>query len=93
MERKNKKEGTIYSIWVFLRILAHLVKNPPAKQETPVRFLGQEDPLEKKMATHSSIRILEYSMDRVAWQATVHGVSKSRTWLSNFHFQACQSDF
>ena len=32
-----------------------LVKNLPAMQETWVRFLGQEDPLEKKMATHSSL--------------------------------------
>ena len=32
-----------------------VVKNPPAKQETRVRFLGQEDPLEKRIATHSSI--------------------------------------
>ena len=32
-----------------------LVKNVPAMQETPVRFLGQEDPLEKGKATHSSI--------------------------------------
>ena len=31
------------------------VKNPPAMQETPVRFLGQEDPLQKGQATHSSI--------------------------------------
>ena len=31
------------------------VKNPSAKQEPFVRFLGQEDPLEKEMATHSSI--------------------------------------
>ena len=28
-------------------LIAQLVKNPPAMQETPVRFLGQEDPLEK----------------------------------------------
>ena len=28
-------------------LIAHLVKNPPAMQETPVQFLGQEDPLEK----------------------------------------------
>ena len=28
---------------------------------------------------------LENSMDRGAWQATVHGVAKSQTWLSNFH--------
>ena len=31
------------------------IKNLPAMQETQVRFLGQEDPLEKEMATHSSI--------------------------------------
>ena len=35
--------------------MAQLVKNPPATQETQVRSLGQEDPLEKGMATHSSI--------------------------------------
>ena len=33
----------------------YLVKNSPGVQETPVRFLGQEDPLEKGSATHSSI--------------------------------------
>ena len=32
-----------------------MVKNMPAIQETQVRFLGQKDPLEKEMATHSSI--------------------------------------
>ena len=32
-----------------------MVKNLPAMQETWVRFLGWEDPLEKEMATHSSI--------------------------------------
>ena len=36
-------------------LVAQMVKNPPAMQETLVRFLGQEDPLEKDMATHSSI--------------------------------------
>ena len=36
-------------------LIAQLVKNPPAMQETPVRFLGWEDPLEKGNATHSSI--------------------------------------
>ena len=35
--------------------MAQLVKNPPAMQETQVPSLGQEDPLEKGMATHSSI--------------------------------------
>ena len=36
-------------------LVAQLVKNLPAMQETPVRFLGQEDPLEKEKAKHSSI--------------------------------------
>ena len=36
-------------------LVAQLVKNPPAMQETPVQFLGWEDPLEKGQAAHSSI--------------------------------------
>ena len=36
-------------------LIAQSVKNPPAMRDTWVRFLGREDPLEKKMATHSSI--------------------------------------
>ena len=36
-------------------LIAQLVKNLPAMQETQVQFLGWEDPLEKEMATHSSI--------------------------------------
>ena len=36
-------------------LVAQMVKNLPAVQETPVRSLGREDPLEKGMATHCSI--------------------------------------
>ena len=36
-------------------LVAQLVKNPPAMQETPVRSPGREEPLEEGMATHSSI--------------------------------------
>ena len=36
-------------------LLAQSVKSLPAMQETQVQFLGREDPLEKDMATHSSI--------------------------------------
>ena len=36
-------------------LMAQLVKNPPARQEPSVQFLGQEDPLEKGLATHSSV--------------------------------------
>ena len=39
----------------FLSLIAHMVKNLPAMQETWVQFLGQEDLLEKEMATQSSI--------------------------------------
>ena len=38
-------------------LVAHLVKNMPAMQETPVLFLGQEDPLEKGQAKHSGILV------------------------------------
>ena len=55
-----------------------MVKSLPAMQETWVQSLGQEDPLEKGMATHSSIVNLENLMDRGAWWATVHGITKSK---------------
>ena len=63
--------------WALL--IAQLVKNPPAVQETPVRFLGREDPLEKGEATHSSTLAWRIPMDRGACRATVPGVKKSWT--------------
>ena len=59
-------------------LVAQLVKNLPAMQETQIRFLGWEDPLEKEVATHSSILAYRIPMDRGAWQATVHGVTRVR---------------
>jgi len=44
-----------------------MVKNPPAMWETWVRSLGWKDPLEKGMATHSSIIAWRILMDREAW--------------------------
>ena len=55
-----------------------MVKNLPAFWETWVRSLGQEDPLEEGMATHSSIFTWRIPMDRGAWRATVHGVTNSQ---------------
>ena len=58
------------------------VKNLPAMQETQemcVQSLGQKDPLEEETATHSSILSLGNSMDRGAWQAAIHGFTKSQT--------------
>ena len=58
-------------------------------QETEVWSLGWEDPLEEGTATHFSILAGE-SQDRGAWQATVHRVAKSRTWLKRLHMHALQ---
>ena len=68
-------------------LVAQLVKNLPAMQETWVPFLGWEDPLEKGMATHSNILAW-----RILWTEepgrlhTVHGVPKSQTRVRDFHF-------
>ena len=61
-----------------------MVKNLPDTQETWVQSLCREDPLEKEMAMHSSIFAWKIVMDRGAWWARVHGVTKSQTRLSDF---------
>ena len=58
-------------------MVAQMVKNLPAMQETWVQSLGWEDPLEEGMATHSRILAWRIPIDRGAWQATVHGVKES----------------
>ena len=63
-----------------------MVKNLPTMQETQVRSLGREDPLEKGMATHSSNSCLDNPMDSGAWRATLLGVKTNRTQMSDFHF-------
>ena len=47
--------------------MAQRLKRLPAMWETWVRSLGREDPLEKEMATHSSILAMENPMDGGAW--------------------------
>ena len=79
--------------WVYLSLsllpfssllfLTQLVKNPPAMQKTLVQFLGQEDPLEKDQATHSSI--LGFPCDSAGKESTynvgdlgsIHGLGRS----------------
>ena len=51
-------------------------------QETRVLSLGQEDTLEEKIATHSSILAWKTPIDSGAWRAAVCGVAKSQTCLS-----------
>ena len=114
-----------FSPFIGASLVAQLVKNLPAMQETPIRFLGQEihwrrerlptplffglpwwlrrwrihkqcerpgfDPgLERSPGEEKGYPLqysgLENSIDRGAWQAIAHGVAKSRTWLSDFHF-------
>ena len=55
-----------------------MIKNPPAMRETWAQSLGWEDLLEKGVLP-ALVFWLEISMDRGAWQATVHGVSKNWT--------------
>ena len=60
-----------------------MIENPPAKQETWVRSWGWEEPLEKEIATHSSILAWE-----IPWREEPGGLQtmqlqKSWTWLSN----------
>ena len=59
------------------------VKHLSAMQETRVRSLSQEDPLEKEMATHSSILSWKIPTDRGVWWATIHGIAKSWTKLND----------
>ena len=61
--------------------MAQTVKNLPAMRETQVQSLGQEDPLEKGMATHFSILAWRIPLDRGTWQATVHRVVQGWTRL------------
>ena len=60
-------------------LVAQSVKNPSAMQETWVRFLGWEDPLEEGMATHCSNLAWRIPMDRGALWAIVLGVGKNWT--------------
>ena len=77
---KSAGEGIGYPCqYSWASLVAQLVKNPPAMQETRVRSLGWEGPLEKRKATLSS---------PVFWPGgdhIVHGVAKSWTRLSDFH--------
>ena len=60
-------------------LVAQLVKNQPAMCETWVQSLGWEDPLEKGMATHSSILAWRIPVDRGTWWATANEVAESNT--------------
>ena len=78
-------EGIGYSLqYSWASLVAQMVKNLLAMQENWVWSLSWEDPLEDSIATHSSILVWRIPVDRGAWQAAVHGVTKSQTWLSDW---------
>ena len=64
--------------WGRASLVAQTVKDLLAKQKTWVLSLGQEDPLEKGMATHSSILVC-----RIPWTEEPSGLAKSWMWLSD----------
>ena len=59
-------------------LVVQSVKNLPAMQDTWVWSLGQEDPLEERMATQSSILAWRIPVDRGVWQAAVHRSQRVR---------------
>ena len=80
----SPREGVGYPFqYSWASLVAQMVKNPPAVQETWVQSPAWEDPLEEGMATHSSILAWRIPMDSRAWWTTVRGVPKSQTRLSD----------
>ena len=71
-------------ILAFCSLVAQRLKHLPAMRETWVRSLGQEDSPGEGNGNPLQCSCLENPMDRGAWWATVHGVAKSRTRLSDF---------
>ena len=66
-------EGTCYPLqYSWSSLVAQMVKNPPAMQETWVQSLGWEDPLEKGMATHCSILVW-----RIPWTEEPAGLQST----------------
>ena len=72
-------------------LVAHRLKRLPAMWETWVQSLGREDSPGEGNGDPLQYSCLENPMDRGTWWATVHGVTKSRTRLSDFIFTYTQS--
>ena len=81
-------------LYSWASLVAQTVKNVPTMQETWLWSLGWEDPLERGMATHSSI-LPWNSMDTGAWRAIVNGVAKiEHDWTTfTFLLYACFLSF
>ena len=90
-----KEEVLIFGIDLWLSkasLVSQTVKRLPTMLETQVRFLGQEDPLAKEMATHSSTLAWKISwteepdrLPSMGWQRVGHDLATSLSlWLSCF---------
>ena len=84
------RTNCIFICCIGASLIAQLVKNLPAVQETWVQFLGWEDPLEGSYWNGNPFQYscLENPIDRRAWRATVHGVARESDmtlWLNNLH--------
>ena len=82
---------SLFTFKVIISLVAQVVKNLPAMQETQVQSLGQEDPLEKGVTTHSRILTWRISWTEEPasqlWLATVRGVTESdKTEKLALHF-------
>ena len=87
----SKPKGTFwpmqYFVWLFwTSLVAQRLQHLCVMWETQVRSLGLEDSLEKEMAIPLQYSCLENPMDGGPWRATVHGITKSQTRLSDFTF-------
>ena len=78
-----KESRFFFFHYLFISLVAQTIKNLPAKQETWLPSLGWEDPPGEGNGYSLQYSCLENSMDREAWRATVHGVEKSQTPLSD----------
>ena len=77
---RSSGEGIGYPLlYSWASLVAQMVKNSPAMWEIWVQSLGWEDPLEEGVEIHATIPAWRIPMDREAWWATVHEVSKSQT--------------
>ena len=77
LKREDRK---LKELWASL--VAQLVKKLPAMRETRVWSMGQEDPLKKGMATHTSILVWRIPCQR-SLVGYIHGVTKSQTQLND----------
>ena len=87
-----EREGVLVNKFIFIHlgwrlVISPMVQNLPAMQETRVRSLGLGRSPGRGHGSPLQYSCLENPTDRGAWRAAVHGVARSRTRLSIYHFQ------